>query len=290
MSKNIKMLLLAVLAFGPASVLAGCGSSDYPSGAPSIGDSRMERPYGQERSPYSQERSCQGRQRYQEPWQQDQRQDRGRGGGWYQDRDREQDQWQYPVQENDRQQSRRSGYPASGGCQNQDAGYQTPSRGYENPNSTQDAPNDSQSSDSPVSTTGGNSIEQEIFNGTNQQRAQSLGSGSALSRSSILDKVAAARVADMFENQYFDHNSPNGSNASALARQYGYRYSTLGENIAYGSFSNGGQIMNGWMNSSGHRENILARDYNEIGIAASQGNFNGRNVWIAVQVFGSSGR
>jgi uncharacterized protein YkwD len=129
-------------------------------------------------------------------------------------------------------------------------------------------------------------VKSDIFKATNAARVAALGSGKQLNQSTILDKAAAARVADMFKNQYFSHYSPDGSTVVVLVNQYGYRWRSLGENIARGTYSGGSQIVASWMRSPGHKANILSTKYSEIGIAAAYGNYKGRNQWIAVQVFG----
>jgi uncharacterized protein YkwD len=129
-------------------------------------------------------------------------------------------------------------------------------------------------------------VKSDIFKATNSARTAALGSSKQLQQSAALDKVAAARVADMFKYQYFSHSSPSGATAANLTKQYGYKWMALGENIARGTFSSGTQIVAAWMTSPGHKANILSSGYTEIGIAAAYGKYNGRNQWIAVQVFG----
>ncbi|MCU0653020.1 MAG: CAP domain-containing protein [Candidatus Pacebacteria bacterium] len=128
-------------------------------------------------------------------------------------------------------------------------------------------------------------MKNEIFVATNNARTAVLGSSRRLASNATLDKVAAERAADMFKYQYFSHSSPDGKTMVNLVNQYGYRWWALGENLAWGTYSTGAQIVNSWMNSPGHKANILSASYAEIGIAAAYGNFKGRNVWIAVQVF-----
>lgn len=119
---------------------------------------------------------------------------------------------------------------------------------------------------------------------TNQERtALNLGS---LRENSLLNSVAAKRVTDMFDNQYFAHNSPSGTAPSDVARASGYSYLNFGENIALGNFAGNRELVTAWMNSPHHRENIVNTSFTEIGVAVGEGIFKGEKTWIAVQVFG----
>ncbi len=107
-----------------------------------------------------------------------------------------------------------------------------------------------------------------------------------LKESFLLNAVAAERAKDMFEKQYFDHVSPTGEKAADIAQKVGYRYKELGENIASGSFLTNQKIINGWMQSPGHRKSLLSGQFEEIGVAVAKGRMEGYETWIAVQVFG----
>lgn len=101
-----------------------------------------------------------------------------------------------------------------------------------------------------------------------------------------LDVSAEAKTEDMFENQYFAHESPLGFGVSDLAGSAGYEYIIIGENLALGNFENDEVLVQAWMDSPGHRENILNNRYQEIGVSVQKGTFNGKTTWIAVQHFG----
>lgn len=107
-----------------------------------------------------------------------------------------------------------------------------------------------------------------------------------LTENQKLSTSAKMKAEDMLKNQYFAHNSPSGTTPSYLADSAGYVYSSFGENLAYGNFKNNDALMNGWMNSSGHKANILNPSYTEIGVSVIKGKYNGREVWMAVQHFG----
>ena len=76
---------------------------------------------------------------------------------------------------------------------------------------------------------------------------------------------------------YFDHNSPTYGSPFDLMSRYGVSYRSAGENIAMGQTSPQ-QVMEGWMNSSGHRANILNTSYTKIGVGIAR-NSSGRYYW-----------
>lgn len=85
---------------------------------------------------------------------------------------------------------------------------------------------------------------------------------------SRLTAAAEDRVEDMLDKGYFDHISPDGINPFTWVRKRGYRYRMVGENLALG-YRSGSSVVSGWMNSPGHRENILKRGFDEVGIAVA---------------------
>ena len=107
-----------------------------------------------------------------------------------------------------------------------------------------------------------------------------------LAESNELNAAAAAKVRDMFDRQYFAHVSPSGEDAADLAAEAGYAFIMIGENLALGNFENSQALVRAWMESPGHRANILDVRYQEIGIAVGQGVFEGKPTWLAVQIFG----
>lgn len=110
----------------------------------------------------------------------------------------------------------------------------------------------------------------------------------SLKENSQLDLSAGIKAEDMFKNQYFEHTSPIGTTMSDLVKRVGYDYITVGENLAMGNFKDDEALVTAWMNSQGHRENILNPSYKEIGVSVIKGAFEGRTVWMAVQHFGMS--
>ena len=125
---------------------------------------------------------------------------------------------------------------------------------------------------------------QGIISKTNSERiAISL---KPLSENRELDSSASKKVDDMFEKQYFEHISPEGIGVSDLAKNEGYEYILIGENLALGGFKDDADVVAAWMASPGHKANILNNRYTEIGIAVKKGIYQGSEVWIAVQHFG----
>ena len=96
-----------------------------------------------------------------------------------------------------------------------------------------------------------------------------------LSLNGRLTLAAGDRVRDMFDQRYFDHVSPHGTQPFVWARQRGYRYSTIGENLAEGQRS-AREVVNGWMKSPGHRANILGTSFEDCGLAIASGSPTGR--------------
>lgn len=120
---------------------------------------------------------------------------------------------------------------------------------------------------------------------TNIQRGQN-GNLPALSENILLNRAAALKLQDLFDKQYFEHISPTGQGPADLAKNAGYAYISIGENLALGNFDNDEVLVQDWMDSPGHRENILNIKYTEIGVAVGKGLYKGEETWIAVQEFG----
>ncbi|MEU8709825.1 sigma-70 family RNA polymerase sigma factor [Streptomyces sp. NPDC048565] len=104
-----------------------------------------------------------------------------------------------------------------------------------------------------------------------------------VSGNSLLAKAASGHSADMVARDYFDHTSPDGTDPGARITAAGYRWSTYGENIAKGQ-QTAAAVMDSWMNSEGHRANILNCAFKEIGIGRVDS--SGGPVWT--QNFGAA--
>lgn len=126
---------------------------------------------------------------------------------------------------------------------------------------------------------------ENVITETNKQR-KANGNLGELKENSKLDFSAEKKLQDMFTKQYFEHVSPSGVGISDLGQQIGYEYILIGENLALGNFDGDKALVDAWMASQGHRDNILNKRYTEIGVAVGRGTYEGRSVWIAVQHFG----
>lgn len=102
-----------------------------------------------------------------------------------------------------------------------------------------------------------------------------------------LNRAAKAKLDDMFAQQYFEHESPDGKTPADVIKAANYEYIVVGENLALGNFKTDQALVDAWMNSPGHRANILNKKFVEIGVAVGKGTFEGKTVWLAVQEFGS---
>ena len=109
-----------------------------------------------------------------------------------------------------------------------------------------------------------------------------------LSENVKLNATANIKLRDMFEKQYFAHMSPLGAGVGDLAVNVGYEFISIGENLALGNFKDDEELVQGWMDSPGHRANILSSRYQDIGVAVGRGIFEGKSTWLAVQIFGLS--
>lgn len=88
-----------------------------------------------------------------------------------------------------------------------------------------------------------------------------------------LSRVARYKSQDMVDNRYFSHTSPTYGTPFQMIKAFGISYRTAGENIAYG-YATPQAVVDGWMNSSGHRANILNASYTQIGVGyVARGNY-----------------
>ena len=78
-------------------------------------------------------------------------------------------------------------------------------------------------------------------------------------------KLARLKSEDMKNNNYFDHTSPTYGSPFEMMQQFGISYGTAGENISKGK-KTAEEVMSSWMNSPGHRANILSQNYKYIGV------------------------
>ena len=125
------------------------------------------------------------------------------------------------------------------------------------------------------SVSGISSIEMEVVRLVNIERQKE---GLApLVASSALSNVARKKSEDMAVNNYFSHTSPTYGSSSNMMRTFGINSSYSGENIAKGQLS-AASVVSGWMNSSGHRANIMNPSFKTIGVGHFKSS-NGTNLW-----------
>lgn len=126
---------------------------------------------------------------------------------------------------------------------------------------------------------------EQLLSSTNSQR-KSLGL-TPLTLNSKLSAAAARKAQDMFANNYWAHNSPTGKTPWDFVRGAGYSYTVAGENLAK-NFSTSQAVVDAWMASPTHRENIVKPGYKEMGFAIVNGVLNGEETTLVVQMFGAS--
>lgn len=105
----------------------------------------------------------------------------------------------------------------------------------------------------------------------------------------LLNEAAEAKARDMFQNNYFSHFSPTGISPWYWITKAGYRYHYAGENLAM-NFLDSEEVIRAWLNSPGHRANLLNKNYQDIGVAiipADYSKTSGISQPLVVQMFGS---
>ena len=127
-------------------------------------------------------------------------------------------------------------------------------------------------------TTAMNSDEKEVFDLINKQRTNN--GLSALKEDAEVQKVARIKAQDMVSNNYFAHESPTYGTPFQMLKNFNISYKTAGENIAANSSNS--SAVTAWMNSSGHKANILNSNFNYTGIGVVSSNKYGK---IYVQMF-----
>lgn len=121
--------------------------------------------------------------------------------------------------------------------------------------------------------TGTSSAAQAVLAEVNAARAQN--GLSALTLDANMNRAAAVRAAELAQS--FSHTRPNGSRGLTALNEAGVSYRTAGENIASGQQS-AQAVVSAWMNSSGHRANILSSSFGRMGVG--QATIGGRTYWV----------
>lgn len=108
----------------------------------------------------------------------------------------------------------------------------------------------------------------------------------ALQNDKKLEEAAQKKAEDMARNQYFSHTTQDNKKAWSFIAKAGYQFGAAGENLAV-KFSDPEKIENAWMKSDDHRDNILDKDFEDIGIGIAYGVYKGVPTYYVVQLFGT---
>lgn len=138
---------------------------------------------------------------------------------------------------------------------------ETPSEQVEFPTEPVVKPTEPAAPAQPESAEFNTAYEAEVLRLVNIERAKNGLSPLTMDDGAV--KVAHLRAKEIVQN--FSHTRPDGSSCFTAANAFGVSYRTAGENIAYG-YATPEQVVNGWMNSDGHRKNILSASFTKIGI------------------------
>lgn len=125
---------------------------------------------------------------------------------------------------------------------------------------------------------------EEVIKLTNEQRQ--INGLDIVKLDPELSIAAAQKAADMFARNYWAHVSPVGTQPWYFITESGYGYRYAGENLAR-DFSDPQSVVQAWMNSRSHRDNILNPKYQDIGLAVVDGKLEGRETTVVVQMFGT---
>src|SRR3990172_5338206 len=106
-----------------------------------------------------------------------------------------------------------------------------------------------------------------------------------LSEKTPLDSAASLKAKDMFQKDYWAHYAPDGTSPWYFFGLVGYQYAAAGENLAR-DFATSEGVVNAWMDSPGHKANILNSSFTEIGVSVVNGNLQGQDTTLVVQFFG----
>lgn len=124
----------------------------------------------------------------------------------------------------------------------------------------------------------------ELLVDTNNERA-----GEGLPNLQINDKLSQAaflKAQNMFSEQYWAHVSPSGVQPWKWFGDVGYNYSFAGENLAK-NYPTAQATVDAWMHSPKHRENVMKKEYTDIGFAVVDGTLNGENTTLVVALYGA---
>ncbi|OGH11940.1 MAG: hypothetical protein A2857_05830 [Candidatus Levybacteria bacterium RIFCSPHIGHO2_01_FULL_36_15] len=125
----------------------------------------------------------------------------------------------------------------------------------------------------------------DILSLTNQIRQEN--GLSLLNLNNELSQAAEEKAKDMFSKNYWAHFAPDGTSPWYFIKNTNYNYIYAGENLAKG-FTSSQDVVNAWMNSPSHKENMLSGKYKDVGFAVLRGNLSGEDTVLVVEMFGST--
>lgn len=125
---------------------------------------------------------------------------------------------------------------------------------------------------------------EQLFAQTNAKRAEA--GLDLLVLDQRLSRAAALKAQDMFEKNYWAHYSPEGKTPWEFVNVAGYHYRVAGENLAK-NFSVSSAVVDAWMASATHKDNMMRKDYKDIGFAVVNGVLGGEETTLVVQMFGA---
>ena len=141
--------------------------------------------------------------------------------------------------------------------------------------STPSIPSTPSTPSTPSGSTDITSLENEVVRLVNVERAKA--GVPAITQNSEVGRVARVKSEDFVKNNYFSHTSPTYGSPFDMLKSFGITFTAAGENIASGQ-KTAADVMNSWMNSSGHKANILNSTYNKIGVGVAKDS-NGSIYW-----------
>ncbi len=119
---------------------------------------------------------------------------------------------------------------------------------------------------------------------TNDERVDNA--AAPLRRNATLDEAARLKAEHMAKHEYFSHFSPDGTSPWYWFDEAGYVYAHAGENLAI-HFTDSSEVVEAWMKSPAHRQNIVDGKFTEIGVGTAKGSYEGYNTVYVVQLFGT---
>ncbi|MCC3865734.1 sporulation protein [Terrisporobacter petrolearius] len=169
-----------------------------------------------------------------------------------------------------------AGNSSNQGNNNANTGNNNNNTNDKNDNVVEKPNTDNNTSNNNESTTGSfSSFQKEVTRLVNVERSKR--GLSELAFNSQLSNVATLKSQDMINKNYFSHTSPTYGSPFDMMKQFNISYKAAGENIAMGQ-KTPAEVVNAWMNSQGHRENILNPNFTDIGVGVAKSS-NGTLYW-----------